>query len=76
MQTVGVPYSVELGKAIYIIKDHLTLSNNDDISEIATIIVCYLSDLAIDNQTDIFKNFNGENERNIIYYIVMIIFYC
>ena len=55
---------LETTGAIYIIKDHLTLSNNDDISEIATIIVCYLSDLAIDNQTDIFKNFNGENESD------------
>ena len=53
---------LEKTKAIYIIKDHLTISNNDDISEIATMIIYYLSDLTIDNQTDIFKNFNGENE--------------
>ena len=55
---------LEKNGAIYIIKDHLTISNNEQISEIATIIICYLSDLAIDNQTDNFKNFNGENESD------------
>jgi hypothetical protein len=55
---------LEKNGAIFIIKDHLTISNNEQISEIATIIICYLSDLAIDNQTDNFKNFNGENESD------------
>ena len=55
---------LEKNGAIYIIKEHLTISNNEQISEIATIIICYLSDLAIDNQTDNFKNFNGENESD------------
>ena len=51
-------------------KRSLTISNNDDISKISSIIIFYLSDTAFDYQSDVFNNFNGENEsdRKIILY--------
>ena len=54
--------TLETNGAIYTIRDHLNISNNDDISEISSIIIFYLSDMAIDY--DIFHNFNGENESD------------
>ena len=54
--------TLETNGAINTIRDHLTISNNDDISEISSIIICYLSDMAIDY--DVFNNFNGENESD------------
>ena len=54
--------TLETNGAINAIRDHLTISNNDDISEISSIIICYLSDMAIDY--DVFNNFNGENESD------------
>ena len=54
--------TLETNGAINTIRDHLTISNNDDISEISSIIIFYLSDMAIDY--DIFHNFNGEKESD------------